>query len=108
MARWRACDRAQTRLGVKAAGGRWLGAVVRGAPGTLGLGRQETRGLLTETLVARARSERLAVPYQGKAWASEPVVTTACEPWGTDSDGAKLTACVVGVLTARAGALTCD
>ncbi len=76
-----------------------------GAPGTLGLGRPETRGPLAGTLVARALSWRLAVPDQGRARASEHWVTT---PWGTDSDGAKPTACVIGVLTARAGALTCD
>jgi hypothetical protein len=62
MARWRACGRAQARLGVKAAGGRWLEAVARGAQGTLGLGRPETRGPLAGTLVALARSGRLAVP----------------------------------------------
>ncbi len=85
IARWpgRACGRAHARLGAKAAGGQWLGEVARGAPGTLRLGRPKTR-------------------------AYEHEVTTACGPWRTDSDGAKLTACVVGVLTARAGALTCD
>ena len=34
-------------------------------------------------------------------------VLTACEPRGTDSDGAFLTAGEIGVLTARVGVLTC-
>ena len=34
-------------------------------------------------------------------------VLTARAPWGTDSDGAILTAGAIGVLTARVGVLTC-
>ncbi len=58
-------------------GGRRL--VTRGSrvrsPGTLGLGRPEIRGPLARKLVARARNGR-------------QMVAPACEPWGTDSDGA--------------------
>jgi hypothetical protein len=61
MVRWRALGRAQARLGAMAAGGRWFGAVARGA-GTLRLGRPKTRGPLAGTLVVRARSGRLAAP----------------------------------------------
>jgi hypothetical protein len=49
--RWMALGQARAQLGVKAAGGRWRGAVARGAPGTLGLGRSESRGPLARTLV---------------------------------------------------------
>ncbi len=36
---------------------------------------------------------------------SKTGVLTACEPWGTDSDGAILTAGAIGVLTTRVGVL---
>ncbi len=71
MAWWRVFGLAQARLGVKAAGGRWLGAVTLGALGTLGLGRQETRGPLAGTLVARALSGRPTVwrcPTKAGPW----------------------------------------
>jgi hypothetical protein len=54
LVRWRALGRARARLGVKAAGGQRCGAVARGALGTLGLGRPESRGPLVRTLVALA------------------------------------------------------
>jgi hypothetical protein len=53
----------------------------------------------------RARSGRRAAPGEGRTRTPEHGVLTACESRGTDSDGAKLTACEVGVLTARAGVL---
>ncbi len=62
MVRWMALGRAQARLGAMAAGGLWLWAVARGAPGTLRLGRPKTRGPLAGTLVERAWSGRLAAP----------------------------------------------
>jgi hypothetical protein len=67
-----------------------------------------TRGPLARTLVARAWNGSQEVPDEGRARTSEHGVTvpTGCEPLGTDSDGAKLTACVIGVLTARVGVLT--
>ncbi len=46
---WRALGRAPVRLAVKAARGRRRGAVARGALGTLGLGRPESRGPLART-----------------------------------------------------------
>ncbi len=76
--------------------------------GTLGLGRQESRGPLARQLVAWARNGSQAVPDEGRARTSEHGVPTACEPRGTDSDGAKLTACKVGVLRARVWVLTSD
>jgi hypothetical protein len=71
-------------------GGRRL--VTRGSrarsPRTLGLGRPEIRGLLARTLVARAWNGRQMVPDQGRARAPVHGLTTACEPRGTDLDGA--------------------
>ncbi len=97
--RWRTLGRARARGVMMAARGR--GRVERRARGLryAGVRGFETQRSLAWTLVARARNGGQAGPtYTG--------VLTAREPWGTDSDGAILTAGAIGVLAARVGVLT--
>jgi hypothetical protein len=88
--------------GVMEAGGMRRGAVARGNAGVLALSLPRSGASFKVAVRAgpeRRRSARVSLDHP---------VLTACEPWGTDSDGAKLIACAFGVLTACARVLTCD